>query len=262
MAFSHSWVAVIVSLSFTSFASGEDASPARPSGGAGGKVGVFKSEKITVGDDERSFRLVVPKSIDEKTPAPLVFAFHGLGDSSNLMSWYTQFDRVAEKHKFVLIYPNAQSRLWPLSPRMAKRNLDFFDVLYTFATENYNIDQRRVYVIGMSNGGFFSHLLARERPDKIAAIAPHSAGLGLMTRDPKLTQKYAVFLVHGTDDSIVKVAESRKAHDAYTKWGHDVEYLEVKGLNHFWAHKADVNEKIWTFFAAHPLPVEAKATGE
>jgi hypothetical protein len=36
----------------------------------------------------------------------------------------------------------------------------------------------------------------------------------------------------------------------------------VKGLNHFWAHKADVNEKIWAFFAAHPLSVEAKATGE
>jgi polyhydroxybutyrate depolymerase len=262
MALSRFWAAVIVSLSFTAFAFGEDASPAKPSHGAGGKVGVFKTEKIEVGDDERSFRLVAPKTIDAQTPAPLVFAFHGLGDSSGLMSWYTQLDRVAEKHKFVLIYPNAQSRLWPLSPRMAKRNLDFFDALYKFATENYNIDQRRVYVIGMSNGGFFSHLLARERPDKIAAIAPHSAGLGLMTRDPKLTQKYAVILIHGDKDGIVKVEESRKAHEAYTKWGHDVEYLEVKGLNHFWAHKADVTEKIWAFFAAHPLSVEAKATGE
>jgi polyhydroxybutyrate depolymerase len=143
--------------------------------------------------------------------------------------------------------------MWPLLPQLAKDDLQFFDDLYDLANKSYNIDQNRVYVMGMSNGGFFSHLLARERADKIAAIAPHSGGLGAMTRDPKLQKKYAVLLIHGVDDSIVKVKESRKANEAYQKWGHDVEYLEVKGLNHFWAHKADVNEKIWKFFEEHPL---------
>ena len=60
-------------------------------------------------------------------------------------------------------------------------------------------------------------------------------------------------LIHGVEDSIVKVDESRKARDAYTKWGHDVNYVEVAGLNHFWAHKARINDKIWTFFASHAL---------
>src|SRR5690349_7636123 len=39
--------------------------------------GNFAAEKITVGDATREYRLVVPKSVDLKKPAPLVFAFHG-----------------------------------------------------------------------------------------------------------------------------------------------------------------------------------------
>jgi polyhydroxybutyrate depolymerase len=131
--------------------------------------------------------------------------------------------------------------------------LAFFDGLYDHVGKSYNIDQNRVYLIGMSNGAYFSHLVARERSDKIAAIAAHSGGLGAMVKDPKLEHKFAVMLIHGMEDSIVKVDESRKARDAYTKWGHDVNYVEVAGLNHFWAHKARINDKIWTFFAAHAL---------
>jgi dipeptidyl aminopeptidase/acylaminoacyl peptidase len=61
-----------------------------------------------------------------------------------------------------------------------------------------------------------------------------------------------VLVVHGSADSIVKVDEGRRTRDAYHKWGHPVEYVEVPGLNHFWAHKVDVNSKMWRFFAAHP----------
>lgn len=229
------------------------AEPARPSQGAGGKPGNYAKESIEIGGVKRHYKLLVPKSVEAKTPAALVFALHGMGDSKEIMSFYSQLDRLAEKHAFVLVYPNGRNRIWPLLPGMAKHDLAFFDALYERATTQYNIDLQRVYLIGMSNGAYFSHLLARQRSDKIAAIACHSGGLGAMNKDPKLTQKYAVMLIHGVNDSIVKVDESRKAKEAYLAWGHDVEYLEVAGLNHFWAHKAGVNEKIWAFFAAHSL---------
>ena len=50
----------------------------------------------------------------------------------------------------------------------------------------------------------------------------------------------------------------RENRDKYRKEGHTVEYMEVAGLGHLWATKADVNEAIWKFFAAHPLNKKTK----
>lgn len=226
----------------------------RASEGSGGTTGVFAKQTLAVAGVERAYKLVAPKSLDPKKPAALVFAFHGFGDSKELMSFYSQLDGTAEKHGFVLVYLDARRRMWPLLPALAKDDLAFFDTVYDRVVSQYNVDLNRVHLVGMSNGAYFSHLVARERPDKVASIACHSGGLGAMDQDPKLERKYAVLLVHGEDDSIVKVSESRKARDAYAKWGHEVELVEVAGLNHFWAHKVKVNEQIWKFFANHVRP--------
>lgn len=223
------------------------------SGGQGGKTGTFANEEMKVGSGKRAYRLVVPEKIDPKKPAPLVFAFHGLGDSKDLMAFYSRLDRLAARYGFLLVYPNGRNKMWSLVVEWAKEDLDFFDALYSQVSKQYNVDLDRVYLTGMSNGAYFSHVVASQRSDKVAAIAPHSGGLGLLALgQPKLKRKYAVLVIHGEKDSIVPVKEGRETHAAYKKWGHDVEYLEVPDHNHFWAHKADVNEKIWKFFHDHP----------
>ncbi|MDW8038065.1 MAG: PHB depolymerase family esterase [Thermoguttaceae bacterium] len=231
--------------------------PARPSGGKGGQAGLFRNERIQVGNQEREYRLLVPKTATGDRPAPILFAFHGfLIDSKDLMPLYTQLDRLAEQKGFIVVYPNGKNRAWRLLPTLAQEDIAFFDALLEHLAARYNIDLNRVYLAGMSNGAYFVHLLARERSDRIAAICAHSGGLGVLAADrtgPK--HKYAVFLAHGDKDSIVPVSESRKAHDQYQKWGHPVQYVEVPGWGHLWAVKAGVNEKMWTFFLAHPLSV-------
>jgi len=122
---------------------------------------------------------------------------------------------------------------------------------------DYTVDKDRVYLTGMSNGAFFSNLVASQRSDKIAAIAAHSGGLGFVKED-KDRRKYPVMLIHGADDSIVNVKESRKARDMYEKWGHEVNYVEVPKHNHFWASRQGINGKIWTFFKEHPRKAEGK----
>src|SRR6476660_2232178 len=79
------------------------------------KHGNFGSETIKVGDVMREYRLVVPKTVDLAKPAPLVVAFHGmLIDSKDLMPFYTRLNETAEKHKFIIAYPNAIDRSWGL----------------------------------------------------------------------------------------------------------------------------------------------------
>jgi polyhydroxybutyrate depolymerase len=220
-----------------------------------GKVGVFPDEKIQVNDKERVYRLIVPKSVDPNKAAPLVFAFHGLLDGKDLMPRYSRLGDLAEKQSFILVFPNGQHASWPLVLDWARDDLAFFDALLEHITKEYTVDPDRVYLTGMSNGAYFSHVVASQRADKIAAVAAHSGGLGLLQKiDVK--HKYPVMLIHGDADSIVSVNESRKARDAYEKWGHEVEYVEIPKHNHFWAAKEGINDKIWKFFAEHPRKLE------
>lgn len=228
---------------------------ARPSNGKGGTAGTFPDETMEIAGVKREYRLVVPKSVDNRKPVPILFAFHGfLIDSKDLMPKYSQLDQLAEKERFVLVYPNAVDKAWRIVPFLAKDDFAFFDKLLAHLCGRYNIDRNRVYLTGMSNGAFFAHLLASQRSDVVAAIACHSGGLGVLARrPPQVKHKYGVMIIHGEKDSIVNVDEGRKSRDQYQSWGFPTEYLEVAGLNHLWAVNADVNTRLWKFLKEHPL---------
>ncbi|MFM9882750.1 MAG: alpha/beta hydrolase family esterase [Burkholderiales bacterium] len=216
-------------------------------------TGVFPNERIVVGGLARLFRLVVPTAANAKSAVPLVFAFHGLGDTKDRFAQYSRLDELAQKQGFVLVYPNARALFWPLTTEWAREDLAFFDALYAQLTLGYNIDPNRVFLIGNSNGAYFSHLLAMQRADRIAAIAVHSGGLGVVIPgSSQAAHKYAVFAVHGAVDPVVPVSESRRVRDAYQGAGHVVEYLEIAGHDHRWAGHLDVNTRMWTFLSAHP----------
>lgn len=228
--------------------------PARPSNGSGGKKGTFTDETIEVDGVTRTYRLIVPQSVDLGRPTPLVFAFHGfLLDSKDLMARYSKLPELAEKEKFILVFPQGLERRWEI---FAKKNRDvaFFDALHTKIEREYDVDRNRIYVTGMSNGGYFSNLLAAQRSDVIAAIAPHSGGPGLLTLSGvRSERKYPVLVIHGTLDNIVPPAEGRNTRDLYKDEGHEVELIEIRGLRHFWGTYHGANAKIWEFFKNHPM---------
>lgn len=218
------------------------------------KHGEFSSESVKVGDASREYRLVVPKTVDLAKPAPLVVAFHGmLIDSKDLMPRYTKLNETAEKHKFLIAYPNAIGRSWGLAPDKVKNDLAFFDALLGKLTADYQIDPDRVFVTGMSNGGYFAHLVGKERSKTVAAVASHSGPLGLQTLlGVNAERKFPVLIIHGDKDNILPVDWARENRDKYKREGHAVKYVELAGLGHQWATKSDINETIWKFFDEHP----------
>lgn len=220
---------------------------------AAGRPGVFPDENITVNGKTREYRLVVPDSVNLSKPAPLVFAYHGLTDSKDRMPLYTHLDDLAKKEGFILVYPNGINRKWNIALRR-NEDLDFFDTLYAHLKASHDVDPGRVFATGMSNGAYFVHLLASQRSNVLAAIAAHSGGLGVLAiRGINAKRKYPVLVIHGDADPIVPVEVGRRARDAYKKEDHEVEYVEVHGLGHMWATKANINDRIWQFFKAHPL---------
>ncbi len=220
------------------------------------RVGEFANETIVVGQDKRDYRLVVPKTVDLTKPAPLVIGFHGiLIDSKDLMPKYTKLNETAEKHRFLMVYPNALNRSWGLKPEKVKADLDFFDALVAQLQQQYKVDPQRLYVLGMSNGGYFAHLVAKERSQSVAAIASHSGTLGLQTLlGVNAQRKFPVLIIHGDQDQILPVDFARENRDKYTKEGHPVKYVELPKHGHMWADPKEINETIWKFFDEHPLP--------
>src|SRR5207237_1535521 len=64
-----------------------------------------------------------------------------------------------------------------------------------------NVDKKRVYATGMSNGAMMCYRLASELSDRIAAIAPVSGTIAMETYEPKAP--VPVLHIHGTLDSLV-----------------------------------------------------------
>ena len=121
-------------------------------------------------------------------PLPVVFAFHG--HSGNARA-------VANKYNFHTLWPEAlvvypqglpspskydpegQTAGWQKQPgAQSDRDVVFFDAMLAGLSTQHNIDAKRVYAMGHSNGGGFTYVLSATRGQQLAAIAPSSCGAG------------------------------------------------------------------------------------
>lgn len=203
---------------------------------------------LDVGGVRRRARIVAPPG---GRGAGLVVAFHGLWpDSFTTMPNYTGLDRLAAQLDAVVAYPEGRNNSWPIDARQAGPDLQFFDALQTILDRRFGLKRGRLWLAGMSNGGWFVNVVAQARAREIAAVAIHSGSLSLWTRaNLKARPRYPVLVIHGAEDKLLKVGEGRRLRDAYTATGHRVEYWEVPRLGHFWAQGA--TDRIAAFFTAH-----------
>ena len=165
------------------------------------KHGEFANEVLKVGGTKREYRLFVPTSVDLARPAPLVVAFHAmLIDSKDVMPTYTRLNQTAQRHGFVIAYPNAIGDIWGLLPDRVAADIDFFDALLKHLSVAYRIDSDRCTPRQVERR------LLRPAPapgalDHIAAAASHSGLLGLQALGGvNAARKFPVLIVHGTLD--------------------------------------------------------------
>jgi polyhydroxybutyrate depolymerase len=149
-----------------------------------------------------------------ETPAPVVIVLHGGGGNAANAVRMTGFDRVAAREGFLAVYPNgtagrSRGRLltWNAghccAAAMANRvdDVGFIATMIDALVATGRADRTRVYVTGMSNGGMMAHRLAREIPDRIAAIAPVVGAV--FGDEPPARTPMPAFIVVGATDSVV-----------------------------------------------------------
>lgn len=168
---------------------------------------------LTYNGIERTYLLHVPASYNDNAPTPLVIALHGGGGNAEHQQRQSNFDPLADEQGFIVVYPNGTGRFnetlltWnggTCCGYAQENNVDdvgFIRALVTELQASFNIDPKRIYATGMSNGGIMSYRLACEAADLIAAIAPVSGTQNL--EDCRPSQPVSVIHFHGTADGQV-----------------------------------------------------------
>ena len=186
--------------------------------------------------EKREYLLYVPKSYDRAKPTPLVINLH------TAMSWPTssmnisEWNLVADEHGFIVVYP-AGTGFGPKSWEMAGSetpsrmpDVIFIAELIDKLEVSYNIDKRRIYADGMSNGGGMAFVLSCTLSDRIAAVGMVSAGLYPEWSWCTDHRPVPVIAFHGTADPICPYNGGR------TKFGDDI-FPSVPSFMASWARR-------------------------
>jgi predicted peptidase len=162
---------------------------------------------------------------------PLVVFLHGAGargsdNQSQLSGFPEQMAQTFWRKRFpcFLLAPQcAESTYW------TEFDAELFGLIRK-ATERYPIDPHRVYLTGLSMGGYGSWKLAAMEPKLFAAVVPICGG-----GDPSWAAQLAqvpIWAVHGDADDAVHVEQSRMMIRAIREAGGNPNYTELKGVGH------------------------------
>lgn len=198
--------------------------------------GATADRTLDHGGVARTYRLHRPKGVPRERAVPLVVSLHGLGGSGRIQEAMTGLDAVADEKGFAVAYPDGRRRMWVLGDAGDVGDVGFLGALIDALVADGTADRRRVYVSGMSNGGYMANRLACEIPEKIAAIAPVSGTLPRpATRRAAAAGAAAgravpVVYFHGTDDAVV-------GYDGKDRFSGRQASLSAEELVAFWVER-------------------------
>ena len=164
---------------------------------------------------------------DEKKQWPLLMFLHGSGETGTdvkKLKGYGVPRLIAEKkfaHPCIVVSPQTPVRGW--NPQVLVALLDKI-------VAEHRVDQDRIYLTGLSMGGFGTWHTAAAHPDRFAAIVPICGG-GNPADAPRL-KPVAVWAFHGAKDQAVPLRASEVMVDALKAAGADVKFTVYPEVGH------------------------------
>jgi len=169
----------------------------------------------------RSAIVDLPDDYDGSEVRPLVLNFHGLATTAQQQKTYTGMAGAANARGWIAVHPDGTNRSWDWLPE--SQDVRFVDALLDELSAQLCVDERRVYLTGLSNGGYFSYQFACDRGDRITAIAPVAGAQTSPVCNPGV--KVPLLHIHGTDDDTVPYDGnliSPGARESVTRWAERV----------------------------------------
>lgn len=155
-----------------------------------------------------------PTAYNPNVAAPLLIVLHGYGATGAIQTNYMRFKDVQDEHGFIMLSPDgmrntSSQQFWNASDYCCDfENTQVDDVSYIAglieeAKERFFIDEKRVFLVGHSNGGFMSYRMACEKSELISGIVSLAGAMPTNTSACQPTEPVAVAQVHGTADAVI-----------------------------------------------------------
>jgi len=164
-----------------------------------------KTVSRTLGCD---YLLFLPASYgNEKKDWPLILFLHGAGERGDNLDLVKKHGppKIVEKQEdfpFIVVSPQCPKDQW------WNDNLDVLINLLDDIVAKYDVDRQRIYLTGLSMGGYGSWALGSKYPDRFAAVAPIcGGGMRIMAFGLK---DVPVWAFHGAKDKVVPLEESEE----------------------------------------------------
>lgn len=186
------------------------------------QINAIADIKVNVGRGD--ILVNVPPDYDDAFETPLIILLHGYSSSGPAQESYMKFTPLSDEYGFFYAYPNGLTdsfgyRFWNATDACC----DFFDRkpddsgylldLVDAIREKLNVDTRRIYFIGHSNGGFMSYRMACDHSDVVAGIASLAGATWLDPANCDPTAPVHVLQIHGTSDNTIIYAGGCLAGD-------------------------------------------------
>lgn len=209
----------------------------------------FLSKTISVDGKDKKYVVYVPHAYDPAKPMPTIVFLNGRGECGD-DGWRQVFHFGGaimldqEKWPFIIIFPQKQGidALWE------DEELMMMAILKQTKQEFY-IDDSRLYLTGLSQGGHGTWAIAARHPDLFAAIAP-VCGWGDEEIAKKLT-KMPIWTFHGDADDAVNVQCSRDMEKWINAAGGSCKLTIYPGVGHNAWDNAYRNEGLGQWFLEH-----------
>ena len=190
-------------------------------------ITIQKTRKFTA-----RFLLYLPEGYQDKkeTKWPLMLFLHGAGergDDLNRLKVHGPPKLVEKGQKFPFII------ISPQCPKNQRWDDAMLAALLDHACMEYRVDTSRLYLTGLSMGGYGSWSLGMALCDRLAAIAPICGGGSFIDvynasgAKGKALRSLGVWAFHGAKDTVVPLSESEKMVEALKKFGHPAPKLTI-----------------------------------
>ena len=195
------------------------------------------------------YRLLKPEELDKERKYPLVVLLHGIGergdDNEAQLKWGAKEfakDENMEKYPCFVAVPQCPiSDFWAAALRDLSKDFKMsekptqalqmtLELIEVLQEEFSQIDSDRLYITGLSMGGFGTWDAIQRKPDLFAAAVPICGG-GDVTKATRLTE-IPIWVFHGAEDLLVDPKWSREMVEAIQNAGGNPKYTEYPGVGH------------------------------
>ncbi|MGO9269706.1 MAG: prolyl oligopeptidase family serine peptidase [Terriglobia bacterium] len=235
----------------------------------------FLNRVVTVSGVDYRYQVYVPPNWSKKQKWPVILFLHGAGQRGDdgliqtEVGIGTAIRRHQDRFPAIVVMPQCRVKVWWLDTSMEAQALRALDD----AMKEFKGDPARVYLTGLSMGGYGTWGLGAKATGRFAALVPICGGVVLpghvTAREPGMAPaeatgdlyaatargigKTPVWAFHGSDDPAVPVTESRKLVEALKAAGGSVRYTEYPGVGHNSWEKAYAEPDLMPWLLAQRL---------